>query len=174
MFTDLKALAPCMPGAQLEASDGDEHRGSIKVKLGPIAATYAGVAAFESLERAERTAVLRAEGADTRGQGKASARITASFRETGTGTRVAIDTELTITGKVAQFGRGVVADVSDKLLGEFVERVHQTLLTDSNGVPPRLADSSVNALADRKSVVEGTMVSVRVDIGGARIIKKKK
>src|SRR3546814_20353316 len=95
-----------MPGAQLEASDGDEHRGSIKVKLGPISATYAGVAAFESLDRAERTAVLRAEGADTRGQGKASALITASFRETGTGTRVAIDTELTITGKVAQFGRG--------------------------------------------------------------------
>src|SRR3546814_15044024 len=105
MFTDLKALAPCMPGAQLEASDGDEHRGSIKVKLGPISATYAGVAAFESLDRAERTAVLRAERADTRGQGKASALIPPSFRETGPGTRLALPTAPTLPSTAHPFGQ---------------------------------------------------------------------
>jgi len=147
-FTDLPAIASCMPGAEIESRDGDKYGGSIRVRLGPISAVYRGIAQFESLDETAHDAVLLAEGADTRGQGKASARITASFQETDRGTSVAINTDLAITGKAAQFGRGVMADVSDKLLGEFVDRVRLMLIADSGSPTPLAQDrAALDALS---------------------------
>jgi carbon monoxide dehydrogenase subunit G len=134
VLTDLERIAPCMPGAELQEVEGDEYRGVVKVKVGPITAQYKGKARFESLERDSGRAVLRAEGRDTRGQGNANATVTATLTAEGdSATRVAIATDLTVTGKVAQFGRGVLADVSSKLLDQFVRQLETDVLSGSGG-----------------------------------------
>jgi carbon monoxide dehydrogenase subunit G len=121
VLTDVELIAPCMPGAQLQEIEGDEFRGVVKVKVGPITAQYKGKATFVERDDDGHKAVLRAEGRETRGQGNASATITAKLTPDGEGTAVSVVTDLTVTGRVAQFGRGVMADVSTKLLGQFVD-----------------------------------------------------
>lgn len=121
VLTDVELIAPCMPGAQLQEVEGDEYRGIVKVKVGPVTAQYKGAARFVEKDEAARRIVLRAEGRETRGQGNAAATITAQLQPDGDGTAVSVVTDLTVTGRVAQFGRGVMADVSSKLLGQFVE-----------------------------------------------------
>src|SRR4051812_21019666 len=134
VLTDLERIAPCMPGAQLQEVEGDEYRGIVKVKVGPITAQYKGAATFVERDEAGRRAVLKADGRETRGQGNASATITATLEPDGGGTKVTVLTDLHITGKVAQFGRGVMADVSAKLLAQFVESLETTVLNaPSNG-----------------------------------------
>ena len=121
VLTDVELIAPCLPGAQLQEVEGDEYRGIVKVKVGPITAQYKGAATFQEQDEAARRLVLKAEGRDTRGQGSASALITVNMQEQAGSTHVTVDTDLTIKGKVAQFGRGMIADVSAKLLTQFVE-----------------------------------------------------
>jgi len=135
VLTDVERIAPCMPGAQLQEVEGDEYRGIVKVKVGPITAQYKGAATFIERDEANHKVVLRAEGRDTRGQGNANATITATLTPDGEGTRVSVVTDLTVTGKVAQFGRGVMADVSAKLLGQFVECLHTTVLAPDAASP---------------------------------------
>jgi carbon monoxide dehydrogenase subunit G len=130
VLTDVELIAPCMPGAQLQEVEGDEYRGIVKVKVGPITAQYKGAARFVERDDAAHRAVLRAEGRDTRGQGNANATITATLTPDGDGTAVTVATDLTVTGRVAQFGRGVMADVSSKLLGQFVDCLENKLLVD--------------------------------------------
>ena len=130
VLTDVELIAPCMPGAQLQEIEGDEYRGVVKVKVGPITAQYKGAARFVERDEAAHKAVLRAEGRETRGQGNANATITAQLTPDGDGTAVSVITDLTITGRVAQFGRGVMADVSSKLLGQFVDCLESKLLAD--------------------------------------------
>jgi carbon monoxide dehydrogenase subunit G len=133
LLTDVERIAPCMPGAELQEVEGDEYRGVVKVKVGPITAQYKGRASFVERDVSALRAVLRAEGRETRGQGTASATITASFHPDAGGSRVAIATDLAVTGRVAQFGRGVLADVSSKLLTQFVECLETTLLATAEG-----------------------------------------
>jgi carbon monoxide dehydrogenase subunit G len=139
VLTDVERIAPCMPGAQLQEIEGDEYRGVVKVKVGPITAQYKGAASFVELDEDNHRAVLRAQGRDTRGQGNASATITATLVPDGEGTHVTVQTDLTVTGKVAQFGRGVMADVSNKLLGQFVECLESTVLADDSTEEERQA-----------------------------------
>jgi len=120
VLTDIEGIAPCMPGAQLEGIDGDEYHGVVKVKVGPITAQYQGKATITEKDATAHRIVVRAEGRDTRGQGNANANVTATLAADGENTSVNVVTDLNITGKVAQFGRGVMADVSNKLLGQFV------------------------------------------------------
>jgi uncharacterized protein len=134
VLTDVERIAPCMPGAQLQEIEGDEYRGIVKVKVGPITAQYKGAAHFVEQDEAGHRAVLRAEGRETRGQGNASATITAQLEPDGDGTKISVITDLTITGRVAQFGRGVLADVSTKLLGQFADCLETKLLAgDESG-----------------------------------------
>jgi hypothetical protein len=130
VLLDVERIAPCMPGAQLQEVEGDEYRGIVKVKVGPITAQYKGAARIVEADDVAHRIVIRAEGRDTRGQGNASANVTANLRSEGDATVVGIDTDLQVTGKVAQFGRGVMAEVSSKLLGQFVECLHSTVLVD--------------------------------------------
>ena len=130
VLTDVERIAPCLPGAQLQEIEGDEYRGAVKVKVGPITAQYKGKATFVERDDAAHRAVLEASGRDTRGAGNASATITAQLESRGEGTHVTVTTDLTVTGKVAQFGRGVLADVSAKLLTQFVENLETTVLVD--------------------------------------------
>lgn len=127
LLTDVERIAPMLPGAQLQEVEGEEYRGIVKVKVGPITAQYKGQATFLERDEAVGRVVLRASGRDTRGQGNASALITATMIPDGDGTKVSVVTDLTITGKVAQFGRGVLAEVSAKLLGQFVDALEADL-----------------------------------------------
>jgi carbon monoxide dehydrogenase subunit G len=129
VLLDIERIAPCLPGAQLQEVDGDEYRGIVKVKVGPITAQYKGTAKLEQVDNAAHTAILVGNGRDTRGQGNASATITIEASEDAGGTRVEVNTDLSITGKVAQFGRGVMADVSAKLLAQFVENLERDVLS---------------------------------------------
>ena len=131
VLTDVELIAPCMPGAQLQEIEGEEYRGVVKVKVGPITAQYKGAARFLEKDEAAHRVVLRAEGRETRGQGNANATITATMDPDGDGTKVAVVTDLTVTGRVAQFGRGVLADVSSKLLGQFVDCLEGKLGEDT-------------------------------------------
>src|SRR3954453_8707970 len=128
VLLDVERIAPCMPGAQLQEVEGDEYRGIVKVKVGPITAQYKGKATFVERDEQAGRLVLRAEGRDTRGQGNANATITATLEAEGDGTRVKVVTDLAITGRAAQFGRGVMADVSTKLLGQFVGCLEKNVL----------------------------------------------
>jgi carbon monoxide dehydrogenase subunit G len=136
VLTDLERVAPCMPGAELKEVEGDEYRGIVKVKVGPISAQYKGSARFVEKDDDQHRAVLLAEGRDTRGQGNASATVTALAASDDHGTTVSLVTELTITGKVAQFGRSVMGDVSAKMLGEFADRLEADVLSQGSGPPP--------------------------------------
>lgn len=128
LLTDVERIAPCLPGAQLEEIEGEEYRGSVKVKVGPITANYKGKATFVEKDDQAHRVVLRAEGRDAR-QGNANATITAQLISVGTGTKVTVVTDLAVTGKVAQFGRGVMAEVSTKLLNQFVKNLETKVLS---------------------------------------------
>ena len=137
VLTDVERIAPCLPGAQLQEVEGNEFRGVVKVKVGPITAQYKGAASFIERDDPGYRAVLRAEGRDTRGAGNASADITAALEETEAGTKVIVTTELTVTGKVAQFGRGVMADVSKKLMGQFAGNLSELIASSEAAADPR-------------------------------------
>jgi carbon monoxide dehydrogenase subunit G len=121
VLLDIEQIAPCMPGAAIDSVDGDDFTGSVKVKLGPIGLTYKGKASFIEKDAATHRAVIDARGRDSRGNGTASAKITATLTEEGAATTVHVVTDLDITGKPAQFGRGVMVDVGNKLIGQFAD-----------------------------------------------------
>ena len=148
VLTDVERIAPCLPGAQLQEIEGDEYRGIVKVKVGPIQAQYKGKAVFVERDDTAFRAVLEASGRDTRGQGNASATITAQLEGAGGTTHVTVTTDLTVTGKVAQFGRGVLADVSAKILTQFVDNLEKTVLVDD---APVIADEAPTAPASGDS-----------------------
>ena len=145
VLTDVERIAPCLPGAQLLEIEGDEFRGVVKIKVGPITAQYKGAASFSERDDVGHRAVLRAEGRDTRGAGNAAADITAELEATDVGTKVTVTTDLTVTGKVAQFGRGVMADVSKKLMGQFAENLSDLIAASGD-------ETIVDAAADEAAV----------------------
>lgn len=136
VLTDVERIAPCLPGARLDEVAGDEYRGTVKVKVGPISAEYRGVATFVEQDAGTRRAVLRAEGREARGQGTARATVTAVLEPSGSATTVRVVTDLAISGRVAQFGRGVLADVSTRLLAQFAESLEATVLAGGAPVAP--------------------------------------
>lgn len=138
VLTDLERIAPCMPGAQLTEVDGEDYHGTVKVKVGPVVVQYAGVARFKERDDAAHHAVLEGKGKERTGRGMASALVTADLTEAGENTHVRVATDLTISGPLAQFGRGTIAEVSSKLLGQFVDRLKETVL-DQNGRTQRAA-----------------------------------
>jgi carbon monoxide dehydrogenase subunit G len=135
-LTDLARIAPCLPGATLTSIEGDVYKGHVTVKVGPIVAKFGGQAIFQERNDTAHRAVLKGEGRDSTGKGNASAIITAQLEGVDAGTtRCTVNTDLTITGKIAQFGRGALADVSDKLLKQFVVNLESTVLTqEANNV----------------------------------------
>jgi hypothetical protein len=136
VLNDVETIAPCLPGAKLEEIAGDEFKGIVKVKVGPITAQYKGVATFVEQDEAAGRVVLKADGRDTRGQGTASALITAQLTAAGAdATKVTVGTDLTITGKVAQFGRGVMADVSAKLMAQFADNLAAVVDAEPSSEP---------------------------------------
>jgi uncharacterized protein len=134
VLTDIERIAPCMPGARLTEVDGEDYHGTVKVKVGPVVARYAGVARFRERDAERHHAVLEATGKQSGGPGRASAVVTADLTGDGAGgTRVSVVTDLTVTGPLAQFGRGAIAQVSGKLLDQFVAQLEETVLASPSG-----------------------------------------
>jgi len=161
ILTDVERIAPCLPGAQLREVEGDEYRGVVKVKVGPITTSYEGTARFVELDEASRRVVLKAEGRETRGQGNANALVTATMSPAGSSTLVTVVTELSITGKVAQFGRGVLADVSAKLLEQFVVNLETTVLSAPSATEPASADATSTSATPAASALGDAGASQR-------------
>jgi len=158
VLLDVERIAPCMPGAQLQEIEGEEYRGIVKVKVGPITAQYKGTARIVEAREPDHTLILKAEGRDTRGQGNASATVTATLTPDADGTVVHIDTDLNITGKVAQFGRGVMADVSSKLLGQFATNLERDVLS-GNGAASSSSDTNTNTASTPSTTAATTPAS---------------
>jgi carbon monoxide dehydrogenase subunit G len=147
VLTDLERIAPCLPGAQLLEVEGDEYRGVVKVKVGPAVAQYKGKVVFVERDDANHRAVLLADGRETRGQGNATARIEVNLARTATGTHVVVETNLQVSGRVAQFGRGVMADVSANLMTQFAENLKAAVRADdvqASDAPPAPAGPVVD------------------------------
>jgi carbon monoxide dehydrogenase subunit G len=136
VLTDVERIAPCMPGATLLSVDGDDFTGEVKVKVGPITVSYKGKASFLEKDVLAHRAVLKANGKETRGQGNAAATVTAQLKDEGESTTCVLTTDLTISGKAAQFGRGVLADVAGKLIGQFADRLEADVLADTTAAAP--------------------------------------
>jgi uncharacterized protein len=140
-FSRLDQIAPCFPGATVTDVDGRDYAGFVKIKFGPIPLTYAGNAQVTELDRDTGRLVFRAQGQDRRGNGTATANVTATLTETGQITDVQVRTDLSLTGRPAQFGRGVISDVSDRLLDLFVNCVSARFRDGDLAVDPREADA---------------------------------
>jgi carbon monoxide dehydrogenase subunit G len=146
VLTDVERVAPCLPGATLLSVDGDRFTGAVKVKVGPITVSYQGIASFQEKDAEAQRVVLRAEGKETRGNGSATATVTAQLKdegsESGPATRVVINTDLAISGKAAQFGRGVLADVAGNLIGQFAKSLEASVVGDAGAVPGAAAGAA--------------------------------
>ena len=128
MVLDLERVTPCLPGAALTGSSGDGYEGTMKVKIGPITANYKGTVKIEEADEANHRAVVEATGRDARGQGTASATIVATMQEENGKTNVQVETDMKLTGRAAQFGRGIAQDVASKMLGRFADCLEREML----------------------------------------------
>lgn len=150
VLLDVARVAPCMPGATLTEVDGDKFGGTVKVKVGPIGLTYKGTAAFVEKDEATHTAVIDAKGRETRGSGTANAKITCKLLPDGEGTRVEVVTDLAITGRPAQFGRGVIGEVAGKVITQFSQSLSEEI---ASGTPTAAQTPAVPA-AETPAAVE--------------------
>jgi uncharacterized protein len=145
VLTDLERIAPCLAGAELQEVHGDVFKGGVKIKVGPIVAQFKGEAQFVELDEVNFRAHLKASGRDIGGKGNASATITAQLTSiTPTSTSVNVVTDLAITGKVAQFGRGALADISEKLIAQFADNLN-ALIDREGGAPAPSASAPATA-----------------------------
>ena len=131
MLTDLEQVIPLMPGAQMTGRDGDDVLGKVKVKVGPVTSEFSGKVHFVEQDRDAHRAVIDGKGKEARGTGNAAATVTAQLHDAGDHTRVTVDTDLKVVGKLAQFGSGMLQQVSEKLLGQFVESLEAKLAAES-------------------------------------------
>jgi carbon monoxide dehydrogenase subunit G len=141
ILLDIERIGPCMPGAAIDSVDGDDFTGTVKVKLGPINLTYKGKASFVEKDEAAHRAVIDARGRDARGNGTAAAKVTATLvASSASSTTVKVNTDLDITGKPAQFGRGVMVDVGNKLIGQFADSLAGTIAAGDGGTAAAAGD----------------------------------
>jgi carbon monoxide dehydrogenase subunit G len=173
VLLDIERIAPCMPGAALDSVDGDDFTGRVKVKLGPINLTYQGKASFIEKDEAAHKAVIDARGKDQRGNGTAAAIVTAKLAAEGAITRVDVLTDLNITGRPAQFGRGVMTDVGNKLLGQFADKLAAQLGEgDAQGDAARAETAAAKVTATAAGAVEEVAASAEQAAGDGTAAKK--
>src|SRR5215472_2331975 len=160
VLLDVERVAPCMPGATLDSVDGDDIKGRIRVKVGPIQMTYAGTARFTERDKAAGVVVLEASGKETRGAGTASATVRSELTADGDATKVTVRTTLNVTGKPAQFGRGVMNEVGGRLIGIFADNLASMLAAMPAEAASPSADSTVPALAELAEAAESAEPAV--------------
>ncbi len=157
VLLDLERVTPCLPGAALtEQSDDDEYKGEMKVRLGPVTQEYNGTVRIEEADESEHRAVLKADGKDARGQGAATATITSTLHDEGDGsTRVRVETDMQITGRAAQFGRGVQQDVAERLLSRFAECLENEIVGGGAKEEAEAAATSEAGPSENGTAAEG-------------------
>ena len=189
LITDLERIAPCLPGAELQEIEGETYRGVVKVKLGAISSQFKGEAHFVERDDENYRATIKGAGRDTSGRGNASAEITAQAESLSpTSTRVAVTTDLHITGKVAQFGRGIMGDVSSKLMAQFADNLNQMIdeqglgspspdvapADDALGASSESTDSPETPAQPQVRKIEGPATEPidLMEVGGSSLIKR--
>jgi len=186
VLLDVERVAPCMPGATLTSVDGDTFTGTVKVKVGPVQMTYKGEAAFTEKDSVARRAVVTASGKETRGGGTAGATVTITPVADGDSTRVTVSTDLNITGRPAQFGRGVLSDVAGKLIDQFSTCLAEQLTNSqpaaaepvaANGTAPAPDAASAHGTASAQAPeptparAEAEPIDL-LDVAGASVAKR--
>ena len=189
IICDVERIAPCLPGAQLQeivqTDDGEEYRGAVKVKLGAIATEFKGAANFIERDDAAHTALLKGKGRDTKGRGNASADIAAAAESLSpTSTKVTVTTDLHITGKVAQFGRGILGDVSGKLIDQFAQNLNEMIDADGPDTSDDTSDDAPAAAPHANPTESAAEPTVRkidgpatepidlMEFGGSSVLKR--
>lgn len=179
VLTDLAQVVPLMPGAQLIGQEGDDYLGKVKVKVGPVTSEFTGKAHFVDLDPEQHRAVIDARGREARGTGNAAAVVTARLQPDGNHSRVTVDTDLKIVGKLAQFGGGMLQQVSEKLLGQFVESLEAKLAgteqTTAEPPPPKLQSPNGQQQAPAMKTVTAAAEPAPIDLlelAGGGALKK--
>ncbi|HEY0534419.1 MAG TPA: SRPBCC family protein [Actinoplanes sp.] len=172
LLTDLEAIAPCMPGAVLTGVEDDTYKGKVKIKVGPVISEFAGTARFLERSDADHRASIDAKGRDARSAGNASAVVTAVLRPSGDSTTVSVDTDLKISGKLAQFGSGMIKEVSSKLLAQFVTNLEAKLAADTvtpdgpaSDAAPAASDAAPAASSAAAPAASGAAAPAASDAG---------
>jgi uncharacterized protein len=163
VLSDLEQVIPLMPGAQLVGRDGDDFVGKVKVKVGPVTGEFSGKARFVEHNRDQYRAVIDGKGKEARGTGNAAATVTTQLHAAGDCTRVTVDTDLKIVGKLAQFGSSMLQQVSEKLLGQFVEQLEAKLAASNK---PSVPQSPERAAPDEPAPIDLVKLT-----GANRIVK---
>ncbi len=159
---DLERITPCLPGAALEEESDDEYKGTMTIRLGPVTQKYNGTVSFEETDEESRRAVLKADGKDARGQGTASATITSTLSEEDGGTKVRVETDMHLTGRAAQFGRGVQQEVATKLINQFAECLEKEIMGENTREEPEQPQE-----AEETEPAEETEAAVSANGSGA-------
>jgi carbon monoxide dehydrogenase subunit G len=171
---DPERVAPCMPGATLTKVEGDAFSGTVKVKMGPISLLYKGTGEFLEKNEETRTVVIKASGKDARGAGTAAATVTLTLTADGSVTNGIAVTDLAITGKPAQFGRGLISEVGGKILDTFVVNLSEKLAADSDSEPPPVPEAPPAPKPQLRAVppVAETEAIDLLDYAGASVLKR--
>jgi carbon monoxide dehydrogenase subunit G len=154
VLLDVERVAPCLPGAEIEKAEGDSYNGTMTVKIGPITAKYKGTIEIQEADEAAHRAVMKAKARDARGQGGAQATITSTMESADDGTRVKVETDMRVTGAAAQFGRGVMQDVSAQMMGRFADCLASEMSGDgaraepAEGATPEAEEAAASSTAD--------------------------
>ena len=187
LLTDLEQVAPLMPGAQLVGREGEEYLGKVKLKVGPVNSEFSGKAHFVERDESQHKALIDARGKESRGTGNAAAVVTLQLHEAGDRTRVTVDTDLKVVGKLAQFGSGMLQQVSEKLLGQFVDALEAKLIggeaaaaapvteatpsgSTTPGAAPKMAPTAEPEAIDLLELAGGTAVTKYAAGGSAALV----
>jgi len=187
LLTDLEQVAPLMPGAQLVGREGEEYLGKVKLKVGPVNSEFSGKAHFVERDESQHKALIDARGKESRGTGNAAAVVTLQLHEAGDRTRVTVDTDLKVVGKLAQFGSGMLQQVSEKLLGQFVDALEAKLIggdtaaaapaaeatpsgSATPGAAPKMAPTAEPEAIDLLELAGGTAVTKYAAGGAAALV----
>ncbi len=173
IMLDLERVAPCLPGAAIQGSEDDEYRGTMKVKIGPITANYKGTVKVEEADEENHRAVFEATGRDARGQGTASATIVSTLQEEGGQTKVRVETDMKLTGRAAQFGRGIAQDVATKMLGQFADCLEREITGDTGEGAATAAPEATEDTGDGASSQEETPPAMSVGGTAGRVISSE-
>ncbi|MGF6887121.1 carbon monoxide dehydrogenase subunit G [Nocardia sp. GAS34] len=172
VLTDLEQVVPLMPGAQMVGWEGDDFLGKLRVKVGPVTSEFTGKAHFVERDEHDHRAVINGSGRDSRGSGNAAATITTQLREDGDKTRVTVETDLKIVGKLAQFGSGMLQQVSEKLIGQFVASLESKLAVGDSGATEPVAGPDSGAARPQTVAQPAAAPLDLVDLVGPAMIKR--
>jgi carbon monoxide dehydrogenase subunit G len=172
VLLDVERIAPCLPGATVDSVQGDTFAGRVKVKVGPITVTYQGNATFVERDESSHRVTIKANGREARGAGTAAATVKAVLYDKGERTRVRVDTELAITGRPAQFGRGVMVDVSNKLLGTFADCLERTLAEDQPPPAAAIAEAPAPNVTETEAQRPTPDALDLLETAGAPVLKR--